>query len=132
MNLGLQAAVAVFPIVLAAALLVGFRVPAKWAMPAVYAAAVLVALGAWGMAADRVVASSIQGLFIAGDILIIIFGALLLLNTLEHSGGVSAIRRSFHSVSDDRRVQIVIIAWLFGSFIEGASGFGAFRPLPRS
>ena len=28
-------------------------------------------------------------------------------------------------MSDDRRVQLVIIAWLFGSFIEGAAGFGA-------
>jgi lactate permease len=124
MSLALQAALAVLPIVLAAVLLVGFRVPAKWAMPAVYVAAAVVALGPWGMAGDRVFASSIQGLFIAADILLIIFGALLLLNTLEHSGGVAAIRRSFHSVSDDRRVQIVIIAWLFGSFIEGASGFG--------
>ena len=124
MSLGAQAAFAIFPILLAGILLVGFRVPAKWAMPAVYVAAAVVALGAWGMAANRVWASSIQGLFITVDILIIIFGALLLLNTLEHSGGVAAIRRSFHSVSDDRRVQIVIIGWLFGSFIEGASGFG--------
>ncbi|MEJ2238660.1 MAG: L-lactate permease, partial [Gemmatimonadales bacterium] len=48
----------------------------------------------------------------------------LLLKTLEHSGGVAAIRSSFHGISDDRRVQIVIVAWLFGSFIEGAAGFG--------
>ncbi len=124
MTLGAQAAFAVLPIVLAAVLLVGFRVPAKWAMPAVYVTAALVAFLVWGMTAGRITASSIQGLFITADILIIIFGALLLLNTLEQSGGVAAIRRSFHSVSDDRRVQIVIIAWLFGSFIEGASGFG--------
>lgn len=124
MGLGLQAAFAVLPIALAAVLLVGFRVPAKWAMPVVYGAAVLVALGVWGMSGSRVVASSVQGLFITLDILIIIFGALLLLHTLEASGGVAAIRRSFHAVSDDRRVQVVIIAWLFGSFIEGASGFG--------
>lgn len=124
MSLGLQAAFAVFPIALAGVLLVGFRVPAKWAMPGVYVAAVIVALAVWGMAPDRILASSFQGLFITLDILIIIFGALLLLNTLEQSGGVAAIRRSFHAVSDDRRVQIVIIGWLFGSFIEGASGFG--------
>lgn len=115
---------AFLPILLAGVLLVGFRVPAKWAMPAVYVAAAVIALAAWGMELARVVAASIQGLFVSFDILWIIFGAILLLNTLERSGGVASIRRSFHGISDDRRVQIVIIAWLFGSFIEGSAGFG--------
>jgi lactate permease len=121
---GLQALLALAPIALGATLLVGFRVPAKRAMPAAYAAAVVVALLAWRMTAARIAAASIQGLFLTFDLLFIIFGALLLLHTLERSGGVAAIRRSFHGVSDDRRVQVVIVAWLFGSFIEGAAGFG--------
>jgi lactate permease len=124
LNLTLQATVAVAPIVLAAVLLVGFRVPARWAMPAVYGTAVAIAWGIWRVGARYIAASTIQGLFIAGDILAIIFGAILLLKTLERSGGVAAIRQSFHGVSDDRRVQVVIIAWLFGSFIEGSAGFG--------
>ncbi len=124
MTLGLQAALALFPIALGGMLLVGFRVPAKHAMPAAYIAAVAVALGAWQMSLSRVMAASIQGLFLTFDLLFIIFGAILLLHTLERSGGVAAIRRSFNGVSDDRRVQVVIVAWLFGSFIEGAAGFG--------
>ncbi|MBI1368443.1 MAG: L-lactate permease [Planctomycetes bacterium] len=118
------ALLAVMPIALAAVLLVGFRVAAKWAMPAVYVCAAAIALWAWGMSGAEVAASSIQGLFITFDILLIIFAAILLLNTLEESGGVTSIRRSFHRISDDRRVQVVIVAWLFGSFIEGAAGFG--------
>jgi lactate permease len=124
MSLTVQALVALAPILLAGALLVGFRVPAKWAMPLVYVAAVLLAWAVWRVDARHIAASSVQGLFITFDILFIIFGAILLLKTLEHSGGVSAIRRSFHGISDDRRVQVVIVAWLFGSFIEGAAGFG--------
>lgn len=124
MSLGLQAALALFPIALGGVLLVGFRTPAKHAMPAAYAAAALVALFGWQMSPVRVVAASIQGLFLTFDLLFIIFGAILLLHTLERSGGVAAIRKSFHGVSDDRRVQVVIVAWLFGSFIEGAAGFG--------
>jgi lactate permease len=124
MSLGLQAALALFPIALGGVLLIGFRIPAKHAMPAAYVAAVLVAVGAWDMAAPRIVAASIQGLFLTFELLFIIFGAILLLHTLERSGGVAAIRRSFHGISDDRRVQVVIVAWLFGSFIEGAAGFG--------
>ena len=124
MTPGMLALLALSPILLAGILLVGFRVPAKWAMPAVYVAAVAVAVGVWQMAWIRVWAASIQGLFLTFDLLFIIFGALLLLKTLESSGGVGAIRRSFHAISDDRRVQIVLLGWLFGSFIEGASGFG--------
>jgi len=123
-SLGAQAFLALLPILLAGILLVGFRVPAKWAMPAVYVAAVAVGVGVWQMEWVRVAAASIQGLFLTFDLLFIIFGALLLLHTLEGSGGVAAIRRSFHAISDDRRVQIVLLGWLFGSFIEGASGFG--------
>jgi lactate permease len=121
---GLAAALALLPIALGGVLLVGFRTPAKYAMPAAYVAAVAVGLGFWKMPAARVAAASIQGLFLTFDLLFIIFGAILLLHTLERSGGVAAIRRSFHGISDDRRVQVVIVAWLFGSFIEGAAGFG--------
>ncbi|NIU35922.1 MAG: L-lactate permease [Gemmatimonadetes bacterium] len=124
MSLGVQALVAFTPILLAGVLLVGFRVPARWAMPAVYLCAVLLAWGVWGMDLRHVGASSIQGLFVTFDILLIIFGALLLLKSLEHSGAVRAIRAGFRTVSDDRRVQVVVVAWLFGSFIEGAAGFG--------
>ena len=74
MSLGMQAALALFPIALGGVLLVGFRVPAKKAMPLVYVAAVAVALGAWQMTPSRVVAASIQGLFLTFDLLFIIFG----------------------------------------------------------
>ena len=48
----------------------------------------------------------------------------MLLNLLKYSGGVAAIREGFTNISGDRRIQVVIICWLFGSFIEGAAGFG--------
>jgi len=119
-----SALLAVSPVLLAGVLLTGFRMPAKWAMPAVYVATLLIALLAWRVSVAQAAAASIDGLFITADILLIVFSAILLLNMLEHSGGVDAIRRSFHNISDDRRVQLVIVAWLFGSFIEGAAGFG--------
>ncbi|MEC7847919.1 MAG: L-lactate permease [Gemmatimonadota bacterium] len=124
MNAAALAGLAALPIILAGVLLVGFRLPAKWAMPAVYVTAAVVALGVWDMAFVDVAASTIEGLFLTFDLLLIIFGAILLLHTLERSGGMAAIRRSFHDISDDRRIQVIIIAWLFGSFIEGAAGFG--------
>ncbi len=124
MTLGGQALLALLPIALGGVLLVGLRLPARLAMPAVYAVAVAVAVSAWGMSGARVAAATVQGLFIAGDILLIIFAAITLLKVLERSGAVAAIQTGFGRVSDDPRVQLVIIAWLFGSFIEGAAGFG--------
>lgn len=124
MSLGFQSFMALLPILSAAVLLVGFRWPAKLAMPICYVVAVAISLLFWQVDAVRVVASTIQGLFITADILWIIFGAILLLNTLKHSGAITAIRTGFTKISPDRRVQLVLTAWLFGAFIEGASGFG--------
>ncbi|MBX3617728.1 L-lactate permease [Nitrosomonas sp.] len=115
---------AFLPLLLAAVLLVGFNWPARRAMPLVFAVTVTIALVAWDMTVNRVVASALQGLILTGSILWIIFGAILLLNTLKYSGAITAIRRGFSGISSDRRVQVVIVAWLLGCFIEGASGFG--------
>ena len=124
MDLTIQALLSFAPILLAAILLIGLRLPAKKAMPAVYLLTTVLVFTVWRVDFARIIASTIQGLFITFDILWIIFGAILLLNTLKHSGGVSAIRSGFTSISSDRRVQVIIIAWLFGSFIEGSAGFG--------
>ncbi len=124
MSIELQALLAATPIVLAAILLLGFRWPAKLAMPAVFFTTALIAIFGWEMSLNRVMASTLQGLVITVSVLWIIFGAILLLNTLKYSGAIGTIRAAFANISPDRRVQVVIIAWLFGSFIEGASGFG--------
>jgi lactate permease len=105
-------------------LLVGFRWPAKFAMPVGYVVVVVIALTVWGMDLINVAAATVQGLMIASTLLYIVFGALLLLATLTASGAIQTIRSTFTDISPDRRIQVIIIAWLFGSFIEGASGFG--------
>src|SRR5690554_3513171 len=112
------------PLVLAGVLLIGFRIAAKIAMPVVFLVTAVIALTAWDMSFTRVMASTFQGLIQTAGLLWIIFGAILLLNTLKHSGGITAIRNGFSGISPDRRVQALIVAWLFGCFIEGASGFG--------
>lgn len=124
MDQTLLSLLAFMPLILAAVLLVGFNWPARRAMPVVYFSAAVIALTAWDMTFNRVLASTLQGLILTGAILWIIFGAILLLNTLKHSGAITAIRSGFSNISPDRRVQTVIAAWLFGCFIEGASGFG--------
>ena len=112
------------PILAAAILLVGFRLPAKKAMPLAFIITVIVAYFAWDISLIHILASSIQGLFITFDILFIIFGAIVLLNILKYSRAIVVIRQGFTNITEDRRIQVVIITWLFGSFIEGAAGFG--------
>ncbi|MFH6906824.1 L-lactate permease [Vibrio fluvialis] len=108
----------------AAILLVGLNWPAKKAMPVAFALTVAIALTFWDMTANRVLASVLQGLGITVTVLWIVFGAIFLLNTLKYTGAITVIRNGFTNISPDRRIQAIIIAWCFGSFIEGASGFG--------
>jgi len=124
MSTAIQALLAAAPIIVAAVLLVGLHWPARRAMPVVYLTAAGIALFFWEMSINRVLASTIQGMLVTVSVLWIIFGAIMLLNTLQNSGAISTIRAGFTNVSPDRRVQVLILAWLFGCFIEGASGFG--------
>ncbi|WP_367989660.1 L-lactate permease [Vibrio sp. NTOU-M3] len=124
MNETLLALMAFSPIVIAAILLVGLNWPAKKAMPVAFVITVVIASVFWDMSTSRILASIFQGLGITTSVLWIVFGAIFLLNTLKHTGAITTIRNGFTNISADRRVQAIIIAWCFGSFIEGASGFG--------
>ena len=124
MNDGLLAVLAFAPILSAGVLLIGFKIPAKVVMPIVLVITIIISSFVWGVSGSRVFASSLQGLIITLGILWIIFGAIMLLNTLKYSGAITTIREGFSNITDDRRVQVILIAWLFGCFIEGASGFG--------
>lgn len=124
MSLSALALLAFMPILIAAVMLIGFRLSAKIAMPIVLLVTILISYWVWDFSTVNILASTVQGLFVTADILYIIFGAILLLNLLKYSGAIEVIRQSFTEISPDRRVQVILIAWLFGSFIEGAAGFG--------
>ena len=121
----LLALFAFLPILFAGGLVIGLRWPASRAMPVAFLTAAGLALYIWEVPGSQVAAASLKGLVIAVSLLYIIFGAILLLNTLRESGGLSVIRQGFTSLSPDRRVQVIVIAWLFGAFIEGSAGFGS-------
>ena len=123
-NLAVLSLLAISPIVVVGVLLAGLRWPAKLAMPVGYAVTVVIALVVWQMRPTAVVAATLEGFIIAVTLLYIVFGALLLLATVISSGAMATIRSGFTAISPDRRVQAIIIGWLFGSFLEGASGFG--------
>jgi len=115
---------AALPLLLAGVLLVGFLWPATRAMPLAWLSALGVGYVAWDMPTNWLFAGSIVGVMTAVEILWIVFGALLLLYTLMEAGAFDRINEGFAAVSDDRRVQIVLIAFFLATFIEGAAGFG--------
>ena len=124
MATGVLALLSMLPIAVVAVFMVIFRWPASRVMPLSYVAALALALGVWGVPAVQVAAATVNGMVVAATLLYIIFGAILLLNTLQESGALRTIRQGFTDITRDRRIQVIIVAWLFGSFIEGASGFG--------
>ncbi len=120
-TLALLAALPIFFTILTMAVLLW---PAQRAMPLVWVVAVVVAFFFWKMEPLRILAASLEGALLALNILVIVAGAILVLNVLRAGGGLTAINKGFNHISADRRVQVLIIGWLFSSFIEGAAGFG--------
>jgi lactate permease len=115
---------AALPIIVVGVLIIGFMWPSSKAMPLGWITAFIIAAIGWKMPFKWIAAATIGGAINALDILIIVFGALLALQLMKKSGGIKGISRSMTLISVDRRVQVIIIAWLMGAFFEGAAGFG--------
>lgn len=120
----LEIVLAALPLLVVAVLLVGLLWPATRAMPIAWIVALGVGFFAWNMPPDWLAAASIVGVMTALEILWIVFGALVLLYTLMQAGAFDRINRGFATISDDRRVQIVLLGFFLATFIEGAAGFG--------
>src|SRR5450759_2359529 len=124
MTEGILALLAALPLVAIFVLMVGLRWPAVKAMPVALGITIILALFIWKTPPTWVLASGLNGVVVMLKIILIVFGALTLLFTLKESGALDVINQGFSTISPDRRVQTIIIAWLFGGFIEGAAGFG--------
>ena len=116
--------IALSPLVAIAVLMVGLFWPATRAMPVAWLVALAAGIVGWGMDLRWAAAATINGFITATQILWIVFGAILLLYTLKETGAFDAISQGFAAISEDRRVQVVLLVFLMGSFIEGAAGFG--------
>ena len=120
----MYAIIAFIPIIVTIIVMAGFNWPAKIALPLAWLITAVVCFAAWKMDIITIAAQTIAGFLNSIDTIVIIFGAILIMNTLKQSGGMGVINRMFTSVSDDPRIQVIIIGFMFGAFIEGAAGFG--------
>lgn len=112
------------PVLAVFILLVILRLPASRAMPLSLLATAASAYAIWQVSLVQISAAIIEGWIIALSIVWIVFGAIVLLNVLRTTQAIDSIRAGFTGISPDRRIQAIIIAWLFGAFLEGAAGFG--------
>lgn len=118
------ALVAFLPILATLVLMMVFNWSAKRCLIISWLMACVFGFFFWDIDVLALCASSLNGLLSSLEVLIIIAGAVLVMNTLKASGATAAINRGFMNISPDKRVQACIIGFSFCSFIEAAAGFG--------
>ncbi|MFJ5276828.1 L-lactate permease [Streptomyces parvulus] len=125
-SLGLSALVAALPLVIVLVLLGGVRMKAHLAGLTGLLAAVLVAWLAYGMPLDQTASSAVQGaVFGLFPILWIVVNALWVYRMTVRTRHFDILRRSFGRLSDDPRIQALVVAFCFGALLEALAGFGA-------
>jgi lactate permease len=124
-SLGLTAIFAVLPILTLFVLLGGLKLKAQWAALIALAVAMAVAMIVYGMPVDQTGLSALEGAtFGLFPIMWIVIAAIWVYNMTVETGHFAVLRRSFGAISDDQRIQAVIIAFCFGALLEALAGFG--------
>jgi lactate permease len=124
-SLGLSSIFAVLPLITLFVLLGGFKLKAWQAGLAALLVAILVAIIVYSMPVDQALLSATEGAaFGVFPIMWIVVTALWIYNMTVATGEFAVLRRSFGAISDDQRVQAVIIAFCFGALLEALAGFG--------
>jgi lactate permease len=122
----LSTLVAALPIIVLFGLLAGLRVKPHWCAIAAAATAVLVAVTVFGMPLPLAGMSFVYGVgFGVLKIAWIVLAAVYLYDISVFTGQFEIMKESVAGITADRRLQLLLVAFCFGAFIEGAAGFGA-------
>src|SRR5437763_15320069 len=124
-SLGWSTLVAVLPLVTLFVLLGGLKVKAQWAALCSLAVAIVIAIAVYSMPVGQTFDSAAEGaVFGLFPIMWIVVNAIWIYNMTRESGHFTVLRSSFGRVSEDQRVQAILIAFCFGALIEALAGFG--------
>jgi lactate permease len=124
-SLGVTSIFAILPLLALFVLLGGLRMKAHWASLIALAVAIVVALAVYGMPVGQATDSALEGAaFGFWPIMWIVINALWIFNLTDVTGHFAVLRRAFANVSDDQRVQVVVIGFCFGALLEALAGFG--------
>jgi lactate permease len=124
-SLGFTSIFAVLPLLSLFVLLGGVRLKAQWASLISLGVAVVVAIAVYGMPFGQTLDAGAEGAaFGFFPIMWIVINALWIFHMTEKTGDFAVLRRAFSSISNDQRVQVVIVAFCFGALLEALAGFG--------
>lgn len=115
--------IAIAPVALLAALILGAKRSVLFAASCALVAEIVVVLW-WGVGLQTIGAASLRGVMVAAEISLLIFSALLVIETIRSQGLLRPIERVVTKFTTDYRVQTLLVALALVSFIEGAAGFG--------
>ena len=122
----LSTLVAALPILVLFGMLAGLRVKPHWCAIGGAATAVVVAVVVFGMPVQLAGMSFLYGVaFGVVKIAWIVLAAVYLYDVAVHTGQFEIMKESVAGITPDRRLQVLLVAFCFGAFIEGAAGFGA-------
>ena len=125
-NIGLSALLAVVPILFIFWALIIKKMKGYQASLLATSLAIIIAISAYGMPLKLALLSTANGaLYGLFPICWIIITAVFLFNITIKSGQFEIIKHFMASITSDRRLQALLIAFSFGSFLEGTAGFGA-------
>jgi lactate permease len=122
----LSTLVAALPIIVLLGLLAGLKVRPHLCAIAGAATAATCAIVVFGMPASFAVSSFIYGsAFGLLKIVWIVIAAVFLYDISVETGQFEIMKQSVAAITPDRRLQLLLVAFCFGAFIEGSAGFGA-------
>lgn len=133
MNMTLAFLLALLPIIWLIIALTFFKIPGFKACVTALIISYLLAVFVWKMPLLNSVTAIAEGAALAlWPIIIVIIAAIFTYNLCVHTGSMETIKKMLASVTKDKRVLVLIIAWGFGGFMEGMAGFGTAVAIPAS
>ncbi|MDI9589764.1 MAG: L-lactate permease [Acidobacteriota bacterium] len=124
---------ALTPIIWLVIALIGLKQQAWVASLGAMLVAVVAAMAYWHMTPINVATAALEGfLFALWPIVLVIIAAVFTYNLCVSTGAMETIKAMLASVSSDKRILTVLIAWCFGNFMEGMAGFGTAVAIPAS
>jgi len=120
----MYAILAALPIIVAIVMMFGFKKKSGISLLASWFTSIVLAIAVWNLNITHAGALTVFGFLSAINVILIVFSAIFLLNSLIELKFIETIGNGFNGITQDRRIQIIIIAYLFGAFVEGAAGFG--------
>lgn len=131
MNTYLMFFLALIPIIVLIIGLGVLKIPAHKICPVALVITILLSIFAWRMPTMDSLTAALEGIALGiWPIMVVIIAAVFTYNLVVHTKAMEIIKSMLISVSDDRRILVLILAWGFGGFLEAVAGFGTAVAIP--